>query len=136
MKKSSPKKAGRPELEEELKHKPVSFSASPDLIKDINEKADLLFDGNRTKYIVYKLSQKRIVSGENINSSIEKAELYKLIKEINKIGNNINQIARKTNLGFRSDESLKKSLSETQIKLDEAITLMNRIIQFNNPNFK
>ena len=73
---------------------------------------------------------------ENAYSNIDKAELFKLIKEVNKIGTNVNQIARKTNLGFRKDEPLKIALEETQNKIDEVIVLMNKIIQFRNPNFK
>jgi len=129
-------RAGRPKVQEKLKHKTVSFSASPDLIKTIDKHAKQLFGGNRTKYIVHKLSNKGSSAIKTGSAKVDKIELYKLIKEVNKIGNNINQIARGTNLGFRKDEPLKKALTNTQEKLDELITLMNNIIQKNNPNFK
>lgn len=119
-----------------MKCKVVSFTAPPELFKDITDKSDILFSGNKTKYLVHVLTQKRQHIEVNNDIKIEKVELYKLIKEVNKIGNNINQIARRTNLGFRKDEPLKDSLLETQKKLDEAITLMNSIIQSNNPNFR
>ena len=136
VKKKALQRVGRPEVEEILKHKTVSFSASPDLIKTIDNHSKQLFGGNRTKYIVHKLSQKGSSSNKNGTPEVDRIELYKLIKEVNKIGNNINQIARRTNLGFRKDEPLKKSLANTQEKLDELITLMNTIIQKNNPNFR
>ncbi len=136
VKKKGLQRAGRPEVEEKLKHKTVSFSASPDLIKTIDNHSKQLFGGNRTKYIVHKLSQKGSSSNKNGTPEVDRIELYKLIKEVNKIGNNINQIARRTNLGFRKDEPLKKSLASTQEKLDELISLMNTIIQKNNPNFR
>ncbi len=136
VKKKGLQRAGRPEVEDKLKHKTVSFSASPDLIMTIDKHSKQLFGGNRTKYIVHKLSHKGSFSIINGTPEVDKIELYKLIKEVNKIGNNINQIARGTNLGFRKDEPLKKSLSNTQEKLDEVITLMNSIIQKNNPNFR
>ena len=136
VKKKALQRAGRPEVEEKLKHRTVSFSASPDLIKTIEAHAKQLFGGNRTKYIVHKLSQKGSYSNTNGTPEVDRIELYKLIKEVNKIGNNINQIARRTNLGFRKDEPLKNSLSNTQEKIDELITLMNTILQKKNPNFK
>ncbi|MEM7485704.1 MAG: plasmid mobilization relaxosome protein MobC [Bacteroidota bacterium] len=136
MKKKKIKNVGRPKVPEELKYKGVNFTASPTLIADINEKADLLFGGNKTKYIVHMLTQNSGPQLENTYSNIDKAELFKLIKEVNKIGTNVNQIARRTNLGFRKDEPLKIALEETQNKIDEVIVLMNMIIQFGNPNFK
>ncbi|MGB3150102.1 MAG: plasmid mobilization relaxosome protein MobC [Maribacter sp.] len=128
--------AGRPKIDEKMKHRTISFSASPALLKNIEDHAKQLFGSNRTKYIVHKLSQHGSYSNKNGTPQVDKIELYKLIKEVNKIGNNINQIARSTNLGFRKDEPLKNSLSTTQQKIDELITLMNTILQKNNPNFK
>tara|TARA_R110000744_G_scaffold181413_3_gene300574 strand:+ start:325 stop:738 length:414 start_codon:yes stop_codon:yes gene_type:complete len=135
-KKSGLKNVGRPRIPDEKKHKVVTFTASPDLVNDIDKKANQLFGGNKTKYIVHKLTQKGGFSGKKNGIEVEKIELYKLIKEVNKIGSNINQIARRTNLGYRRDEPLKKSLAINQEKLDELITLMNRIVQSNNPNFR
>lgn len=136
MKKGVKDKAGRPLIEEKLKNKMVGFSASPQLIETIDKHAKQLFGGSRTKYIVHKLSQNSSNLNTGSSQTVEKIELYKLIKEVNKIGTNINQIARRTNLGFRKDEPLKNALSETENKIDELITLMNTIIQTNNPNFK
>ena len=135
-KKSGLNNVGRPRIPDEKKHKGVTFTASPDLVNDIDKKANQLFGGNKTKYIVHKLTQKGGFSGKKNGIEVEKIELYKLIKEVNKIGSNINQIARRTNLGYRRDEPLKKSLAINQEKLDELITLMNRIVQSNNPNFR
>lgn len=129
-------RAGRPEVEDKLKHRTVSFSASPALLKTIDDHSKQLFGGNRTKYIVHKLSQKGSYSNKNGSPVVDRIELYKLIKEVNQIGNSINQIARRTNLDFRKDEPIKRSLTNTQDKLDELITLMNTILQKNNPNFR
>lgn len=130
------KNVGRPKISEDKKHKMVGFAASPDLIQSIKEQSELLFGGNKTKYIVHKLTQKSSITVKNEAAILDRSELYTLIKEINKIGTNINQIARRTNLGFRKDEPLKKALSETQNKLDKTISLLNSVLQINNPNFE
>lgn len=129
-------KAGRPKIKEGEKNRPITFSASPALINKIREQSELLFGGNRTKYIVHKISLTKHGQIKSQDSSIERIELYKLIKEINKIGTNLNQIARRTNMGFRKDDPLKNALHRNEEKMDEAISLMNRILQSGNPNFE
>lgn len=128
-------KAGRPKKKEEEKNRPVVFSASPALISYIKDRADVLFGGNKTKYIVHKLTITAHGKIKTNDAYVDRLELYKLIKEINKIGTNLNQIARRTNMGFRKDDPLKNALSRNEKKMDEAITLINKILQANNPNF-
>lgn len=129
-------KAGRPKIKEEEKNRPVVFSASPALISHIKNQSDLFFGGNKTKYIVHKLTLTKHGQIPTKYDSVDRLELYKMIKEINKIGNNLNQIARRTNMGFRKDDPLKNALSRNEKKMDEAITIMNKILQTNNPNFE
>ena len=129
-------KAGRPKIKEEERNRPVTFSASPALIAHIKNQSDLFFAGNKTRYIVHKLSLSKHGQIRTANQEIDRIELHKLIKEINKIGTNLNQIARRTNLGFRKDEPLKKALADNAEKMDMAIALLNQILQTNNPNFE
>src|SRR5680860_1202336 len=100
------------------------------------DRADTLFGGNRTKYIVHKLTVTKHGQIRTNDDSVDRIELYKLIKEINKIGTNLNQIARRTNMGYRKDDPLKNALDRNEKKMDEAITMINRILQTNNPNFE
>ncbi|NJB38142.1 plasmid mobilization relaxosome protein MobC [Croceivirga sp. JEA036] len=130
-------------MDDNKKCKRISFTCSPELFEQIKERSETYFGGKTTKYIVHKLSQDHNSQALNSPSRIrnnpvefDRIELYKLIKEVNKIGTNINQIAHKTNLGFRRDQALKEALDITQEKLDHTVSTINQLLQLNNPNFK
>jgi len=67
------------------------------------------------KEILYQVSERKC-------PQIKKEDkILKLIYEINKIGNNINQIAKKVNFTKKLDRDVLEQLGEIKNKLDEVI---------------
>ena len=67
------------------------------------------------KQILYQVSEKKC-------PSIKKEDkILKLIYEINKIGNNINQIAKKVNFTKKLDREILEQLGEIKNTLDQVI---------------
>ena len=83
-------------------------------LEDFNKK----YNYSRTeliKQILYQVSERKC-------PSIKKEDkILKLIYEINKIGNNINQIAKKVNFTKKLDREILDQLGEIKNKLDEVI---------------
>lgn len=116
-----PKKrgAGRRKLNEnELKVR-VTFRVLPAQRKEIEEKAKLYTGGNLSEYINSQLfyNKNKVVIKEN---TADRKELYTMIREINKQGNNLNQLTRLGNQGRFIDDSL-KPLLEKIIKTNNEI---------------
>lgn len=116
-----PKKrgAGRRKLNEnELKVR-VTFRVLPAQRKEIEEKAKLYTGGNLSEYINSQLfyNKNKVVIKEN---TADRKELYTMIREINKQGNNLKQLTRLGNQGRFIDDSL-KPLLEKIIKTNNEI---------------
>ena len=67
------------------------------------------------KKILYQVSEKKCPQIKRED------KILKLIYEINKIGNNINQIAKKVNFTKKLDREVLEQLGEIKNKLDEVI---------------
>jgi len=132
------KNVGRPPMKEHEKRKTISFKAKPTLLKSIDSQSKLLFGGNRTKYITYCLNKK---SNQNIkiNSNSGDADrlyFYELIKEINKIGTNINQIAKRVNIGLNSDKAIIEGLDSNKKIMEDLMNILTDKLRENSPMLK
>lgn len=131
-------KLGRPFLAPEERKVNVGFKTKPDKKREIEEKANTLFGGNMSKYINYKLfsDEKKITLTPNSTTTSDRTEFYALVRELNKIGNNLNQLTRKAHMGHFINEELEKTLIELLTKKESIFSKLVEILNANVPNKK
>ena len=111
---------GRPTLKDEEKKVRKSVFIAPKTYQVLKEKAALYLDGNIGKYLSLVLDE--AILHHNIQSKpfslVYKNDLYASIRELNKIGNNINQLTKLAHQDriLESDLRLKLERLEKEIK--------------------
>lgn len=113
MDKENKRKAGRKKLQEKDKKKVVTFRVHPKKKEQLDERAEIFNGGNLSEYI----NQQLFFASKNINlkqNTIKRNELYVMIREINRQGNNLNQLTRLAHEGKFIDEELKLQLAKIQ----------------------
>lgn len=117
---------GRPALKDEEKKVQKTIRITPKTYQVLEEKAALYMDGNIGKYLSLVLEE--AILHQNIHSKpsslVYKNDLYASIRELNKIGNNINQLTKLAHQDriLESDlrlklEGLEKEIKELNLKI-------------------
>lgn len=135
-KKSKRKKAGRPKLCVDEKTVSLTVRISPKLKKKLQDRADIIFSGNLTLCVTDKLtanSNSNIQLNQN-KITLKRTDIYALIREYNKIGNNLNQLTKLAHTGKILHTSLEKSIYELSGLHDTLFELMVKRLNENVPN--
>ena len=117
---------GRPALKDEEKKVQKTIRITPKTYQVLEEKAALYLHGNIGKYLSLVLEE--AILHQNIHSKpsslVYKNDLYASIRELNKIGNNINQLTKLAHQDriLESDlrlklEGLEKEIKELNLKI-------------------
>ena len=110
---------GRPELKKEERKVRKSVFISPKTYNVLEEKAALYNGGNIGKYL--SLLVDKAILGATISSSSHnstmKNDLFTSIRELNKIGNNLNQLTKLAHQDRIFDSDLKVKLSQLDIEI-------------------
>lgn len=120
------RKAGRKKLQEKDKKKVVTFRIHPNKKEELDEKAQIFNGGNLSEYI----NQQLFFTSKNIHlkqNSVKRNELYTMIREVNRQGNNLNQLTRLAHEGKFIDEELKLELAKillTNEKINDSLIEM------------
>ena len=135
MEKTTEKK-GKPTLPPGEKKVTITFRTHPKKKLYYQDKADLLFGGNLTRFIEYQLEdqQNNKISVQSSEEKVDRSQFYALIRELNKIGNNLNQLTRKANMGHFINTSLEKNLAEMREKNQKLFALLVDKLEENIPN--
>lgn len=110
---------GRPELKKEDKKVQRTIRISPKTYLVLEEKAALYNGGNIGKYlslVVDKAILGTTMSSSSHNSGL-KNDLFTSIRELNKIGNNLNQLTKLAHQDRIFDSDLKVKLSQLDIEI-------------------
>ncbi|GAA4277532.1 MobC family plasmid mobilization relaxosome protein [Aquimarina mytili] len=134
--KKEEKKLGRPPLPESEKKVSITFKTHPKNKAKYIEKADVLFGGNLSNYINYVLQNKNNseISLPSKGENVDRAVFYALVRELNKIGANLNQLTRKANMGHFINDDLEKTLKELSQKKEELFAKLVDKLDENVPN--
>ena len=134
--KENKRKATKPTLPPGEKKVPVTFRVHPSVKELYQEKADLLFGGNVTKYITYTLEDKKNneITLPTSHEKVDRSLFYSLIRELNKTGNNLNQLARKANMGHFINSPLEKTLQDLIKQKEELFALLVEKLEDKIPN--
>ena len=110
---------GRPELKKEERKVRKSVFISPKTYLVLEEKAALYNGGNIGKYL--SLVVDKAILGTTMSSSSHNSELkndlFTSIRELNKIGNNLNQLTKLAHQDRIFDSDLKVKLSQLDIEI-------------------
>ncbi|MGV0848474.1 MobC family plasmid mobilization relaxosome protein [Empedobacter falsenii] len=110
---------GRPELKKEDKKVQRTIRISPKTYLVLEEKAALYNGGNIGKYlslVVDKAILGTTMSSSSHNSGL-KNDLFTSIRELNKIGNNLNQLTKLAHQDRIFDSDLKVKLTQLDIEI-------------------
>ena len=110
---------GRPELKKEERKVRKSVFISPKTYLVLEEKAALYNGGNIGKYlslVVDKAILGTTMSSSSHNSGL-KNDLFTSIRELNKIGNNLNQLTKLAHQDRIFDSDLKVKLTQLDIEI-------------------
>ena len=88
------------------------------------EEYDMLCQNAKKAGLTKKAYMLKLLKGENIKARPSK-ELQMLYAEINKIGSNINQIARSVNAGIASEDDARRGL----FMLDKVYDRLNEAVE-------
>lgn len=83
-----------------------NFRITPEQLQHL-EKQSEIYSGNQSKYI-RKLIDEDMGRNHRVYTKEEFLQKKQLVYEINRIGNNINQIVKNVNMNFYSDYEKKK----------------------------
>lgn len=90
--------------------------------KKIEEKSEIYFGGNNSKFVRFCVYKEIKNVSPGINAGIPKEDFYAMVREINKQGTNLNQLTKFYNSGIKKEGEiyfLLKSILETNTKINQ-----------------
>lgn len=107
--------------EEEFK-KGITVRFNEEERKKIEEKSEIYFGGNNSKFVRFCVYKEIKNVSPGINIGIPKEDFYAMVREINKQGTNLNQLVKFYNSGIKKEGEiyfLLKTILETNTKINQ-----------------
>lgn len=107
--------------EEEFK-KGITVRFNEEERKKIEEKSEIYFGGNNSKFVRYCVYKEIKNVSPGISFGIPKEDFFAMVREINKQGTNLNQLVKFYNSGIKKEGEiyfLLKAILETNTKINQ-----------------